>query len=146
MLLMFLLVLGFYSWGVKQDCIPHVGQLILTYVHIKVGIVHPYKNGFLYCCSKILPFPAHIVEVVQCCGVACGGMMAIYRWRWLKVFFESFTKYSLCRLAAVCTAWLPTKTRCSSWFSNVLFIAIQCCICINTLSHFNSYLWGAGNI
>ena len=58
---------------------PYVEQVILIYVPIKGGIVHPYKNGILYCSSKAMPLPAYNVAVVQYGGVVCSGMVAIYR-------------------------------------------------------------------
>ena len=55
-----------------------VGQILLIYVPVKGGVVLPYQYGFLYCFSNVLPLPAHIFEVCQDVGVACGEMVAIY--------------------------------------------------------------------
>ena len=44
------------SWiepsGIKEDSIPYVGQVILTYVPVKGEIVNPNIDGFLYCPGK----------------------------------------------------------------------------------------------
>ena len=48
-----------------------------NYVPVRDGIVHTYEYGFINCSGKALPFPVHNVEVVQCDGPTCGGLVAI---------------------------------------------------------------------
>ena len=76
---MFLLILHPELCNVEQDSIPYVWQAVITLVPIKVGVVHPYRNRFFDGSGKGFLFPAHNVEVFQCCDMACCRLMAMYR-------------------------------------------------------------------
>ena len=54
---------------------------VLTNFPIKSWVVYLYKHNLLDGSAKVLSLPPHYAEVVQCDGVASGGIVTIYgRW------------------------------------------------------------------
>ena len=70
-----------------------------------------------------MSLPANYAEIICDGSVASGGMVAMYRRRYCKVFFLSFPK-------------------CSSRFSNVLLIAVNPVTSIPLLHYMGSLFFG----
>ena len=57
-------VVDLESWGGKQNPVPYMWEVILTYVPIEGGVVDSYVNGFLDCSCKIVPLPTFCARVL----------------------------------------------------------------------------------
>ena len=56
---------GYFNVGdTKEDPIPNMIKLKLTYIPVKYGIIYPYVDGFFNQPCNVLAFPAYYVEVV----------------------------------------------------------------------------------
>ena len=103
--LFFLLVLYFEFWDGKQNSVPYMWKVILTYVLIE-GEVNCYVDGLLDNSCKVVPLPTYYAKVFHWCILTCVGLVFKDRWRCLYMFLILFIKNC-------------------SWLPNVLFITVQ---------------------
>ena len=85
---------------------PNMGKVILTNVFVYGGIIDLHIYGFLDCSGEAKSLIGIYAEVIYSSLVATGVIVVMYKRGCFKVFLVSFLK-------------------CSSRFSNVLFIAVN---------------------
>ena len=59
-------------WGVLQDLIPDVGQLVVSQVHLEEWVMYMDKHGLPGGPCNAMCLPAHNEEAVHIDGVSCG--------------------------------------------------------------------------
>ena len=52
----------FQFWGVKQNLIPYVWQMVFAYVSIEGWIIDPYVSCFFQCSAEVLVLP-HMLKL-----------------------------------------------------------------------------------
>ena len=95
----------FKFWDFQQNFIPYVWQMELAHIPVKGWIISPDVNGFFYCSEEVLIFPCQYTEIFYRYSMTRGGIMVMYWWRRLLMFFVSLPK-------------------CSSWLTNIFFITL----------------------
>ena len=82
-------------WGVKQDLITYVGQLVLPNVLVKEWITDPDIHGLLDCPCKVMRLPTHNTENVQPGMIICGIDIVLNGVRSPDMFLKAFPQRSL---------------------------------------------------
>ena len=72
------------------------GRLYFPVFLLGMGLLTLRKMGSSMALARLYPFPAHSVEALHHCVVACAGLVVIYEWRCLYLFCEPFPKCSGC--------------------------------------------------
>ena len=84
----------FQFWGVKQNLILSMWQMVLAYVSIEGWIIAHYVQCFFYCSVEVLVLLPHYTKIIYGDIVTSGVKMVIYMGRCLLMFFEPLSKCS----------------------------------------------------
>ena len=87
-------LLQFYFWGVKQNLIPNMWQMVFTNISIEGWIIDPYVQSLFYCSHMVQVLPPNNVKVVVSNIVTSDVAMVIYGRGGFQMFLEPFTKSS----------------------------------------------------
>ena len=58
-------VLKLKFWGVKQNSIPNMWQVVFANISVKGWMVGACIDGFFYSYGKVLFFPSHYAEIAN---------------------------------------------------------------------------------
>ena len=80
--------------SVKDNPVPYLVQIELTYISILFCIIDPNVSGFFNSSGNAIVLPPHYLEISLNGGMACVDAMIMYRGWFLYVLLESFCKGS----------------------------------------------------
>ena len=87
-------LLQFLFWGVKQNLIPNMWQMVFTHISIEEWIIDPYVQSLFYCSHLVQVLPPNNVKVVDSNIVTSDVAVVIYGRGWFQMFLEAFPKSS----------------------------------------------------
>ena len=96
----------FEFWGVKQNLIPYMRQIVFTYIPIQGWIVDPYIQSFFNGSHEVLLLSPHNTKILQW-DLVTSGVKMVKDW---GGGFEMF---------------LEPLSKCSGWFTYIFIITLH---------------------
>ena len=87
-------LLQFEFWGVNQNLIPNMWQMVFAHISVEGWIIDPYVQSLFYCSSLVQVLPPNNFEIDDGNTVTTDVTVVIYGRGGFQMFIEPFSKSS----------------------------------------------------
>ena len=87
-------LLQFEFWGVNQNLIPNMWQMVFAHISVEGWIIDPYVQSLFYCSYLVQVLPPNNFEIVDGNTVTTDVIVVIYGRGGFQMFLETFLPWA----------------------------------------------------